>query len=189
MVQTPVRPKLAGADVLARVKPRPIERTAAAGLKPSVNMDTGYVNLLTDDEREQVLRVTGEVMRGRPFVAGAFIEGQSGDPVALYCREAERVRARGGTPILFQCSALKARPEREVVAVYRAVAERLGPIIGFELGEMFAPFGWIFSLETFAELIQIPGLVGIKHSSLDRELEWQRLELRDRVQPEFRIYT
>ena len=65
------------------------------------------------------------------------------------------------------------------MAVYRGVAERVGPILGFELGEMFAPFGKIYSLELFAELLQIPGLVGLKHSSLDRDQEWQRLELRD----------
>jgi dihydrodipicolinate synthase/N-acetylneuraminate lyase len=223
-------------DLLARVKPRPIEgisalllpyredgqpdleafaahleRTVAAGLKPSVNMDTGYVNLLTADERQRVLRVTAEVMRGRPFVAGAFVEGGSGpstgagpstssgraggsegsvdELVALYCREAERVREYGGTPIIFQCSALKALPDAEVVEVYRAVAERMGEIIGFELGEMFAPFGWIYPLEVFAELIQIPGLVGMKHSSLDRAAEWERLALRDRVRPEFKLYT
>jgi dihydrodipicolinate synthase/N-acetylneuraminate lyase len=229
------------ADLLVRVKPRPIEgisalllayredgrpdldafaahleRTVAAGLKPSVNMDTGYVNLLTAEERERVLRVTVEVMRGRPFVAGAFVEGaspttepspslrsgsgQAGRPttdsegsvqalVALYCREAERVREYGGTPIVFQCSALKALPDAAVVEVYRAVAERMGEIIGFELGEMFAPFGWIYPIEVFAELIQIEGLVGMKHSSLDRAAEWERLALRDRVRPGFKLYT
>jgi dihydrodipicolinate synthase/N-acetylneuraminate lyase len=54
---------------------------------------------------------------------------------------------------------------------------------------MFAPFGQIYSLYLFAELLQIPGLIGLKHSSLDRRLEWQRLELRDRVRPDFKVYT
>jgi len=30
---------------------------------------------------------------------------------------------------------------------------------------------------------------GAKHSSLKRELEWQRLALRDAVRPEFKVYT
>ena len=30
---------------------------------------------------------------------------------------------------------------------------------------------------------------GMKHSSLNRELEWQRLALRDETRPEFKIYT
>jgi dihydrodipicolinate synthase/N-acetylneuraminate lyase len=174
-----------------------LEETARVGLVSAVNMDAGYVNLLTVDERERVLRVAGAVLRGRSFVAGVFIEGS--DPASgqvdvdglidRYCREAETVRAAGATPIIFQCSALKGLTEAEIVAVYRGVADRVGPILGFELGEMFAPFGQIYPLDVFAELLRIPGLVGLKHSSLDRQLEWQRLELRDRVRPDFKLYT
>jgi dihydrodipicolinate synthase/N-acetylneuraminate lyase len=145
------------------------------------------------------LRVTAQTLGRRPFVAGAFIEGhdsegQGGaespaDLVALYCREAERSRAHGGRPILFQCAALTRLPDHEIVGVYRAVAERVGPVLGFELGQMFAPFGRIYSLELFADLLSIPNLVGLKHSSLDRHQEWQRLELRNRVRPDFKLYT
>lgn len=210
---------LAVESVQARIRPRPIdgisalllpyradgrpdwtsyadglERTAAAGLTPAVNMDTGYVHLLSAAERAEVLRVTARTLAGRPFVGGAFIEGPSDDGrpadlVARYCREAEAVRAHGGTPILFQCSALTALEGHEIVGVYRDVAERVGPILGFELGRMFAPFGQIYSLELFAELIQVPGLIGLKHSSLDRVQEWERLEVRDRVRPDFKLYT
>src|SRR6185295_5513517 len=95
----------------------------------------------------------------------------------------------GGMPILFQCSALTALPDDEIVGVYAAVAERVGPILGFELGTMFAPFGAIYSLDLFAQLLHIPGLLGLKHSSLDRVQEWQRLEVRDRIRPEFKLYT
>lgn len=37
--------------------------------------------------------------------------------------------------------------------------------------------------------MQIPQIVGMKHSSLNRELEWERLALRDGVRPDFKIYT
>ena len=176
-----------------------LERTVTAGLTPAVNLDTGYVHLLSDEERAEVLRVTSKALRGRPFVAGTFVEGHTGeeqrggerpdDLVAVYCQEAERIRAHGGRPILFQCSALTSLPDHEIVGVYRAVAERVGPILGFELGQMFAPFGRIYSLELFAELLTIPNLVGLKHSSLDRMPEWQRLELCNRVRPDFKLYT
>ena len=173
-------------------------RTIRAGLEPAVNMDTGYVNLLTAAERAEVLRVTAASVAGTPFVAGTFLEDGGLPPggtasvsrlVDAYCREADPIRAAGGTPILFQCAGLTRLPDRELVAVYRGVAERVGPILGFELGQMFAPFGRIYSLQLFAELIEIPGLVGLKHSSLDRTLEWQRLELRDEVRPDFKLYT
>ena len=175
-----------------------LEQTIQAGLQPAVNMDTGYVNLLTEAERARVLQVASETLRGRPFVAGVLLEdgglapsGMASPPrlIDAYCHEAEAVRAAGGTPILFQCTALTALPDREIVGVYRAVAERVGPILGFELGQMFAPFGRIYSLDLFAELLEIPGLVGLKHSSLDRTLEWQRLELRDAIRPDFKLYT
>jgi dihydrodipicolinate synthase/N-acetylneuraminate lyase len=172
-----------------------LERTASAGLQPAVNMDTGYVHLLSDAERAQVLKITARSLGKQPFVAGAFIEdkasgGESAEAlVELYCREGELIRAHGGTPILFQSTALTSLPDAEIALVYRAVSERVGPILGFELGSMFAPFGTIYSLELFEELLTIPGLLGIKHSSLDRQQEWQRLELRDRLRPDFKVYT
>jgi len=38
-------------------------------------------------------------------------------------------------------------------------------------------------------LMEIPEIKGMKHSSLDRLTELRRLELRDSVRPEFRVYT
>jgi dihydrodipicolinate synthase/N-acetylneuraminate lyase len=54
---------------------------------------------------------------------------------------------------------------------------------------MFAPFGQIYSLELVQRLMEIPQLKGMKHSSLNRRLEWERLELRDRLRPDFKLYT
>jgi dihydrodipicolinate synthase/N-acetylneuraminate lyase len=215
----PLSQPLSIAQVQARVQPRPIDAVSAlllpfneqgqpdwvayarnldltigAGIQPSVNMDTGYVHLLTLEERAQVLRVTAQTLNGRPFVAGAFVEGRTGtgsadELIAVYSAEAEQIREHGGTPIMFQCAALTALEPAALVRVYATIAARFGPILGFELGMMFAPFGRIYPLDVFAELLQIPELVGIKHSSLDRQLEFQRLALRDRVRPDFRIYT
>jgi dihydrodipicolinate synthase/N-acetylneuraminate lyase len=163
--------------------------TVQAGLTPAVNMDTGYVNLLTPAERLSVLTVTRGALGERPFIAGAYIEGQAGDPLPLYLREVEAIQAHGGTPILFQCSALKGRPEADLAALYRAVAAQCGRLLAFELGEVFAPFGQVYSLDLVRELMQIPQLVGLKHSSLQREAEWWRLRLRDEVRPDFKLYT
>jgi len=185
-----------------------VAQTVAAGVRPALNMDTGYVHLLTPEERAEALRVVAGALAGSTgggqangalaagaFVAGAFVEDRASanaspdELISRYCAEAEPIRAGGGLPILFQCTALKRLSDADVVDVYRGVSERVGPILGFELGEMFAPFGQIYAFELFAELLQIPGLIGLKHSSLDRRLEWQRLELRDRVRPDFTVYT
>jgi dihydrodipicolinate synthase/N-acetylneuraminate lyase len=166
-----------------------VKRTLDAGLAPAVNMDTGYTNLLTSDERKQVLSATRDVCRGKNFVAGAFVEGLSGEPLKLYQEAVAQIQSAGGTPILFQCSAFKKLSNAELVAFYKAVAANCEKMLAFELGEMFAPFGQIYPIEIVRELMQIPQLAGIKHSSLNRELEWERLELRDEIRPGFKIYT
>lgn len=166
-----------------------LERTLAARLIPAVNMDTGYVNLLEDPERARVLQLTSEITQGRPFIAGAFIEGKSGDPIALYRDQIGMIQKAGGTPIIFPCTATKKISNAEVVALFKSLGEICPKFLAFELGEMFVPFGRIFDLDVFRQLMEIPTLVGIKHSSLERELEWQRLALRDQVRPDFRVYT
>ena len=166
-----------------------IERTLSAGITPALNMDTGYTNLLAPDQRTQVLAQAREVAQGAPFIAGAFIEGQDGTAFDLYARAVDEIVAHGGTPILFQSSALKALSSREKVALYTRIGERCEKFLAFELGEMFLPFGEIYALDIMRDLMQVPQLVGAKHSSLNRELEWQRIELRDEVRPEFKVYT
>ena len=166
-----------------------VDRTYTAGLTPAINMDTGYANLLTREERLNILDLMPAAANGRRFVAGAFVEGETGDIISLYTRETDAIQKRGGTPIMFQSTALTSLPDDKLIDVYRQVASKCESIIGFELGKMFAPFGAIYSMEVFQELMQIPQVIGIKHSSLERELEWQRLELRDKLRPDFKLYT
>src|SRR3954462_3823891 len=66
---------------------RHLRATHEVGLTNAVNMDTGYVNHLTDDEQLQVLRWTREALgAGTSFIAGAYIEGRDGDITSLYRR-------------------------------------------------------------------------------------------------------
>ena len=173
---------------------RHLAATQRAGLMNAVNMDTGYVNYLSDAEKQAVLRWTREALgAGVAFVAGAYIENQSGhgagDVVALYRREMERVAEVGGIPILFQTARLHGKSAEEKAAAYRAICRGFPRVLAFELGPMFAPNGEIFDEETVRRLMDIPELVGMKHSSLDRMVELGRLALRDAQRPEFQIYT
>jgi hypothetical protein len=152
-----------------------VERTWAAGLTPAVNMDTGYVNLLSAAERARVLDETSGLAVGRRFVAGAFIEGETGDPVALYRREIEAIRSHGGLPIIFQSTALTRGGETATLEIYRRIGELGGPLLAFELGTMFAPFGRIYSIDCFHRLLDIEAFIGLKHSSLDRACEWDTI--------------
>jgi dihydrodipicolinate synthase/N-acetylneuraminate lyase len=164
--------------------------TQRAGLTNAVNMDTGYVNYLSDSEKGDVLGWTREALgKDVSFVAGAYIEGQDGDVVALYRREMDRIVAHGGVPILFQTRRLHGKSAQEKAEVYRAVCQGFAEVLAFELGTMFAPNGEIFDEETVRRLMDIPELKGMKHSSLDRTIELSRLALRDAHRPDFRIYT
>ncbi|MFM8877973.1 MAG: dihydrodipicolinate synthase family protein, partial [Verrucomicrobiota bacterium] len=166
-----------------------VERTWAAGLTPAVNMDTGYANLLSAQERTEFLTEAGRMARGRRFVAGTYIEGLDGDPSSLYVREATAIQEAGGTPILFPCSTIQHWDRAKTVSLFQKVGDAVPRFLGFELGTMFVPFGRIWDLDTFRALLEVPQLIGAKHSSLSRELEWQRLAVRDAVRPEFRVYT
>lgn len=166
-----------------------IRHTINAGLIPAVNMDTGYTNLLTQEQRTSVLKVTSEAAAGAPFIAGAFVQGMDGDPETLYKMAVAEIESYGGTAILFQCDTLKRRDRQTKVALYASVAEESQGILAFELGEMFAPFGEIYDLDTVRGIMEIPKVQGMKHSSLSRHLEWERLTLRDSIRPDFDIYT
>ena len=169
---------------------RHLMATHRAGLMTAVNMDTGYVNYLSDAEKLEVLAWAREALgKGVSFVAGAYIEGRDGEVVALYREQMDAIVKMGGIPILFQTARLHGKPSKEKVAAYQAACHGYPHVLGFELGRMFAPNGEIFDVGTVQGLMDIPELKGMKHSSLDRLVELERLALRDARRPDFRIYS
>jgi hypothetical protein len=124
-------------------------------------------------------------------VAGAFVGDTPGSRYDRdgYLRAMQPILERGGTPVIFQSYGLTTLPDASLVHAYEELGRNCDGFIAFELGNMFAPFGEIYSLEVYRELLGIKQCLGAKHSSLRRSLEWQRLVLRDQVRPEFRVYT
>jgi dihydrodipicolinate synthase/N-acetylneuraminate lyase len=168
-----------------------LARTVDAGLTAAVNMDTGYVNLLTHVEKAAVLDVTHEVLGGAWFVAGAFVGDEPGDAFdrQTYHRETERIEAAGGTPVIFPSYGLSALEGPALNEAYHQLGAGCDRFIAFELGDQFAPFGRIYTLPDVVALMAIPNCIGIKHSSLDRVAEWARLEARNETRPDFTIFT
>ena len=160
-------------------------RTAEFGLTPAVNMDTGYVHLLDDSQRREVLRHAQETLGNSAFFAGAFVNDRPGDAFApdAYAKQCEMIAECGGTPVIFQSFGMTTLGECELIDAYAKFGRDCEQFIAFELGTMFAPFGRIYSLDVYECLISIKQCLGAKHSSLDRELEWQRLELKNRLRP------
>ena len=168
-----------------------VARTCAAGLTPAVNMDTGYVNLLDDFTRREVLRRTQTIADGRRFVAGAFVQDAPGSKFALseYAARMDDIQQCGGTPVIFQSFGLTQQADPEIVESYGKLAHYCDHFVGFELGTMFAPFGQIYSESVYRGLMSIPQCLGAKHSSLQRDLEWRRLAWRDATRPDFLVLT
>ncbi len=165
--------------------------THRAGLMNAVNMDTGYVNYLSDAEKQEVLSWTRQALgKGVPFVAGAYVEHHAGDDiVALYRKQIDAIVRCDGIPILFQTARLHGKSPAKVAEAYRDICRDYPHVLAFELGSMFAPNGEIYDIETVRRLMDIPEIKGMKHSSLDRLLELERLAVRDAHRPDFRIYT
>lgn len=163
-------------------------KTVGAGITPAFNMDTGYANLLTRQQRNDLLPLCSFWAVGKGFVAGAFAEGES-DPEAAYRESIDLICEHGGIPILFPSTWLSTQEPGQKLNTIRSFAEQADQLLVFELGRMFVPFGEIWSDEFFEEVMQIPQVKGAKHSSLRRDIEWRRLDQRDRVRPDFKIYT
>ncbi|MEC8474154.1 MAG: DUF993 family protein [Planctomycetota bacterium] len=168
-----------------------LERTFAAGLEPAVNMDTGYANLIDQVTRREVLRRTQEIASGKDFVAGVFVsdEPDSKFDQSAYASGMEEIEAAGGKPILFQSYGLITQSDSELVQSYQELSKHCDAFLFFELAKVFAPFGEIYSLNVYRQLMQIPNAIGAKHSSLQRMPEWERLNLRNQVRPDFRVFT
>jgi len=165
-----------------------VDRTRAAGLTPAVNMDTGYVQLLDDDAKARVLDIAAA---GGPFVAGAFVADDDGAPFDLdaHLRAATAIAERGGTPVVFPSWGLNRLDDAGWVDAHVRLGAGLDRFIGFELGEMFVPYGRIPSIEAYRALLDVRSCIGAKHSSLSRRLEWDRLAVRDEVRPDFLVLT
>ncbi|MCY3576339.1 MAG: dihydrodipicolinate synthase family protein [bacterium] len=167
-----------------------VTRTHEAGLTPAVNMDTGFVQLLDADTRTQVLDRT-KAITGGEFVAGAFVADDLGAEFDLdaYLRVAEEITIRGGLPVIFPSHGLNDHGDAAWLDAHGQLAGHIERFIGFELGPMFVPYGRIVSLDTYRGLLEIPQCIGAKHSSLNRQLEWDRLALRNEVRPDFMVLT
>ena len=166
-----------------------VQRTLDAGLTVALNMDTGFGPFLDDHDRRRVLEI-GRAL-GRGFIGGAHVldEGGAAFDLARYGTACAEVVEHGGTPIIFPSHGLASLDDDGLIAAHRDIGESTDEFLGFELGPMFHPAGRIFPLDVFAEILSIPQMVGLKHSSLRRDQEWARLEIRDAMRPTFRLCT
>src|SRR5215204_190865 len=107
-------------------------RTHSAGLTNAVNMDTGYINYLSEPEQQLVLEWTREALPANTkFVAGAYIERLDGDVVTLYRRKLDQICEYGGTPIIIQTARLHHQPAREKIRCYQEICRGYDEVLCF----------------------------------------------------------
>jgi dihydrodipicolinate synthase/N-acetylneuraminate lyase len=168
-----------------------LDTTVAAGLVPAVNMDTGYVQLLDRATRARVLDCAAGASGAGGFAAGAFVADAPGDAFQLdaYLDAIDAITDAGGTPVIFPSHGLNALDDDDWVAAHGEIGRHCDRFIGFELGPMFVPYGRVYSLAAYEGLLSVSNCIGAKHSSLSRASEWDRLALRDRLRPDFHVFT
>ncbi len=164
-----------------------LRRTLHAGLGAAVNMDTGYGDLLTREEKQLVLRWTAE--NTKSFFAGAAPDNDEKNAAIAYTRECTSIRNAGGTPVIFPSSYTASLDDEALITLFHEISEATERFVAFELGAVFNPHGRMFSDRVLISLMDLPQCCGLKHSSLDRATELARLDLRDRVRPDFTIYS
>jgi dihydrodipicolinate synthase/N-acetylneuraminate lyase len=164
-----------------------VERTAAAGLTPAVNLDAGFGALLDADTRGRVLE-TARRVAPRAFAAGATVPGIPLDRDA-YARELERIARLGGTPVVLPSHALAALDDGAWVVAHRQLAEHCEHFLACELDPAFAPQGRSRASGAYRGLLGIPQCIGAVYTSFSRAPEWERLALRDRHRPTFRVLS
>ena len=167
-----------------------LKRTTAAGLRAAVNMDTGYGDLLTAEEKQRVLAWTRETVGDTDwFAAGALPAVNQGPAELAYLRECATIVEAGAVPVIFPSAMTAALDDAGLMRFFGEIASTIRRFIAFELGTMFNPHGRMYSEKVLRGLMELPQCLGVKHSSLDRAMEIERLDLRDRVRADFVIYT
>ncbi|MGH9433056.1 MAG: dihydrodipicolinate synthase family protein [Terriglobia bacterium] len=165
-------------------------RTLDAGLRLAVNMDTGYIDLLTGAEKRRVLDWTREIVGGKDWFAAGALPAEGAERAGIaYARECSEISQAGGVPVIFPSARIAPLDDDGLVSLFGEVAAAAPRFLAFELGSVFNPYGRMFSERILRTLMDLPACCGLKHSSLDRATELQRLELRGEVRPDFAIYT
>lgn len=168
-----------------------IVRIFESGLFPAVNMDAGFVDLISPELRDEVLARTHAVASGRYFVAGAFVRDRPGANFNFdaYQRAITDIAHFGGVPVLIQSYGLTQQGNDEIIDSYHRISWSTDQFIACEAGPMFTPSGKIYSLDVYRELMTIGSCTGAQHCSLDRYDEWERLALRNEIRPDFKVFT
>ena len=164
---------------------------STAGLVPAVNMDTGYVQLLDADTRARACgpRRPSAALPGswpaHSWPTSPAPRSTSTPTPARWTRSAHRGHARDLPVARSQRAGRRmngsARTKRSVVASTGSSGSSSVRCSCRTAGSTPSP--------RTKGCSACESCIGAKHSSLSRAAEWDRLEVRDRVRPDFHVFT
>ena len=168
-----------------------VEQIFDCGLFPAVNMDSGFVSLIGSDLQNEVLRRTRAIASGQHFFAGALVNDKSGASFNLeaYQRNIADIAHHNAVPILLQSYGLTQQTDEEIIDSYHRLSWSSDQYIASEIDSTLADCGKIYSSDVFREILYIGSCVGMRHASLDRKHEFERLSLRNQTRGDFKIFT
>ncbi len=166
-----------------------LQATFATGLTPAVNLFGGSVERLGREQRTDILATAAGVARGRRFIAGTRPTEDTAPLAVRYGRAIDAVVRQGGTPLLLPIRELTALDGDALVHLWRQATAGHRGVLVIEMADAFEAPAPFYSAEVIARLLDIAGLGGLVHASLDRGAEWARVEARDVARPDFRIYS
>ncbi len=166
-----------------------LQETFAAGLTPAVNLFAGSVDRLGREQRIDVLATAAGVARGRRFIAGTLPTEDAAPLAARYGRAVDAVVRQGGTPVLLPIRELTTLDADAIAHLWRQATAGHRGVLVIEMAAAFGAPAPLYSADVVTRILDIASLGGLVHASLDRGVEWARIEARDVARPDFRIYS
>ena len=166
-----------------------LQETFAAGLTPAVNLFAGSVDWLGREQRIDVLATAAGVARGRRFIAGTLPTEDAAPLAARYGRAVDAVVRQGGTPVLLPIRELATLDGDALAHLWRQATAGHRGVLVIEMAAAFDAPAPLYSADVVTRILDIASLGGLVHASLDRGVEWARIEARDVARPDFRIYS
>jgi hypothetical protein len=166
-----------------------LEATFAAGLTPAVNLFAGAVDRLDADARADVLSTAAGVARGRRFIAGTGPTDDAAPLAVRYGRAGDAIARQGGTPVLLPIAELSVLDGDAIAHLWRQATAGHRGVLVVEMAPEFGTPAALLPNDVITRLIDTASLGGLVHASLDRAVEWMRIEARDIARPDFRIYS
>lgn len=167
-----------------------LRRVHDAGLRPAVNVLVGHVEHLDVGQRLHALYTANRLL-GHDFAAGVHLADSPGEPfsVSAYRRQLGVVAERCAMPILLPTWGLAALDADQWQQAHLDLSQDVDQFLASQTSPALDRRGRLDSDDTFVALLRNKRCAGIVHTELARNLLFDRVERRNRLRPDFGVYS